>query len=91
VEDDAADRADDLDAELEQSLAQRGHLGASTRRGAQPEFRMVVAPRRYCRNDGPATATVRRSGDRQEFLDPIFDVAAGAVTCSDKARDGRRL
>src|SRR3989442_1296616 len=40
VEDDAAHRVDDVDAELEQPLTQRGHLraGAGRARGAQPEF-----------------------------------------------------
>src|SRR3990172_1223642 len=39
MEDDAAHRADDMDAELEQPLTQRGHLraGAGRARGPQPE------------------------------------------------------
>src|SRR5437867_4665244 len=40
MEDDAAHRTDDMDAELEQSLTQRGHLraGAGRARRSQPEF-----------------------------------------------------
>ena len=40
VEDDAPGRADDVGPQLEEPVAQPGHLGAGTRgpRGAQPEF-----------------------------------------------------
>ena len=86
MEDDAADRDDDVDAELEQALAQRGHLRAGTRgaRGPQPEFLhedVRGGREEHAQLIGPE-ATATRAPDLEpvvEFLDPIFDVAAGAV------------
>src|SRR5437867_5159487 len=86
MEHDAAHRPDDMDAELEQSLTQRGHLGAGAgrARGPQPEFlheHVRGGGEEYAQLIGPE-ATAARASDLEsvvEFLDPIFDVAAAAV------------
>src|SRR5713226_10716636 len=86
MEDDAAHRPDDMDAELEQALTQRGHLraGAGRVRGPQPEFLhedVRGGGEEHAQLIGPE-ATAARAPDLEsvvEFLDPIFDVAAGAV------------
>src|SRR6266496_4644575 len=86
MEDDAAHRRDDMDAELEQPLTQRGHLrvGAGRPRGPQPEFlhqHIRGGGEEHAQLIGPE-ATAARASDLEsvvEFLDPIFDVAAGAV------------
>src|SRR5712692_3222659 len=94
MEDDAAHRPDDMDAELEQALTQRGHLraGAGRVRGPQPEFLhedVRGGGEEHAQLIGPE-ATAARASDLEsvvEFLDPIFDVAAGAVHLFvDKAR-----
>src|SRR6266496_126708 len=86
MEDDAAHRSDDMDAELEQPFTQRGHLsvGAGRPRGPQPEFlhqHIRGGGEEHAQLIGPE-ATAARASDLEsvvEFLDPIFDVAAGAV------------
>src|SRR5713226_2953499 len=86
MEDDAAHRPDDMDAELEQALTQRGHLraGAGRVRGPQPEFlheHVRGGGEEDAQLIGPE-ATAARAPDLEsvvEFLDPVFDVAAGAV------------
>ena len=75
-----------MDAELEQPLAQRGHLraGAGGARGPQPEFLhedVRGGGEEHAQLIGPE-ATAARAPDLEpvvEFLDPIFDVAAGTV------------
>src|SRR2546426_9061247 len=86
MEDDAAHRADDVDAELEQPLTQRGHLraGAGGARGPQPEFLhedVRGGGEEHAQLIGPEAPAARASDLESvvEFLDPIFDVAAGAV------------
>ena len=86
MQDDAADRDDDMDAQLQQALAQPRHLGAGTRgaRGPQPEFLHEDVRRgreEHAQLIGPE-ATATRAPDLEpvvEFLDPIFDVAARTV------------
>src|SRR5712692_1751777 len=86
MEDDAAHRPDDMDAELEQALTQRGHLraGAGRVRGPQPEFlheHVCRGGEEHAQLIGPEAPAARASDLESvvEFLDPIFDVAAGAV------------
>src|SRR6266852_9971057 len=86
MQDDAADRDDDVDAELEQSVAQPGHLGAGIRgaRGSQPDLLHEDergGGQEHAQLIGPE-ATAARAPDLQsvvEFLDPVFDVAPGTV------------
>ena len=86
MQDDAADRADDLDAELEQPVPQPRHLGSGARgvRGAQPQFLHQHVGRRsqqHAELVGPEPAATR-AVDLQaiaQFLDPVLDVAAAAV------------
>ena len=95
MENDAAHRADDMDAELEQPFTQRGHLdaGASRARGPQPEFlqeHVRGGGQEHAQLIGPE-ATATRAPDLEpvvEFLDPIFDVAASTVDLS--VRQGLR-
>src|SRR6266851_10078665 len=96
MEDDAAHRPDDMDAELEQPLTQRGHLraGAGGARGPQPEFLhedVRGGGEEHAQLIGPEAPAARASDLESvvEFLDPIFDVAAGAVHLFvDEARRG---
>src|SRR3990172_4036346 len=86
MEDDTAHRADDVDAEREQPLTQRGHLrtGAGRARGPQPEFLhedIRGGREEHAQLIGPE-ATATRAPDLEpvvEFLDPIFDVAPRTV------------
>src|SRR5882672_24734 len=86
MEDDAAHGPDDMDAELKQPLPQRGHLraGAGRARGPQPEFlheHVRGGGEEHAQLIGPE-ATAARASELEsivEFLDPIFDVAAGAI------------
>src|SRR5438309_3169001 len=86
MEDDAAYRDDDVDAELEQPLTQRGHLraGAGRARGSEPEFlheHVCGGGEEHAQLIGPE-ATAARPSDLEpvvEFLDPIFNVAACTV------------
>src|SRR6266542_3896447 len=94
MEDDAAHRRDDMDAELEQPLTQRGHLrvGAGRARGPQPEFlheHVRGGGEEHAQLIGPE-ATAAGASDLEavvEFLDPIFNVAACTIdTLVDEAR-----
>ena len=86
MQDDAADRDDDLDAEREQPVAQPGHLGAGARgaRGSQPQFLHQDkggGGQEHAQLIGPE-ATAARAPDLEtvmEFLDPVFNVAPGTV------------
>jgi hypothetical protein len=86
MEDEAAHRHDDVDAEFEQTLPQCGHLGAGARRarGPQPEFLHEHVRRggeEHAQLIGPE-ATAAGASDLEsvvEFLDPIFNVAACTV------------
>ena len=86
MEDDAADRDDDVDAQFEQPLAQPGHLGACIggARGAQAKF-LHEHVRRGGEEDPQLIrpeAAATRAADLEavvEFLDPILDIATGAV------------
>ena len=69
MQDDAADRDDDMDAELEQPLAERGHLrtGAGRARGPQPEFLQEDVRRRGA-EQGAEREDV--AADRATVFDP---------------------
>lgn len=83
---DAAHGDDHVDAQFEQPLAQPRHLGARTRGARSPQAEFLHEDVRGGREEhaqliGPE-ATAARSSDLEpvvQFLDPIFDVAAGAV------------
>jgi hypothetical protein len=89
VENDPAHRADDVDAEFEQPLAQQRDLGACTRRTRGPQPKFLHQPVRgggeeHTQLIGPE-ATAARGVDVEsvvQFLDPIFDVAAGEKSAS---------
>src|ERR1700730_4853397 len=86
MEDDAARRDDDVRAQLEQPLAQPRHLGTRIRsaRGPQPQFlhqdvrgggeehAQLIRPE-------PTATGAADLESRVQFLDSVFDVAAGAV------------
>ena len=86
VQDDAADRADDVRVELEEPVAQPRHLGVGTggARRAQPEFlqeHVGGGGEEHAQLIGPEP-TAARAVDLQaieQLLNPILDVAAGAV------------
>ena len=86
MEDDASDRHDDVDAQCEQALAQPGDLGARVggARGAQTEFlheHVRGGGEEHAQLIRPEAAAARAT-DRKavvEFLDPMLDVAAGAI------------
>src|SRR2546426_5680100 len=86
MEDDTAHRRDDMDAEFEQPLTQRGHLraGADGARGPQPEFLhedVRGGGEEHAQLIGPE-ATAAGAPDLEslvELLDPILDVAARAI------------
>ena len=85
VQDDATHRAHHLDAELEQPVAQPGHLrtGARGAGGAQPQFLHQHVGRgrqqytQLVRREILATRAVDLQG--LQFLDPVLDVAPRAV------------
>src|SRR3989442_843526 len=86
MEDDAAYGDDHVDAQFEQPLAQPRDLGVRTRgaRGPQAEFlhEDVRGGREEHAQLIRPEATATRSSDLKpvvQFLDPIFNVAAGAV------------
>src|SRR6266403_6307674 len=86
MEHEAAHRPDDMDAEREQPLSQRGHLraGAGRARGPQPEFlheHVRGGGEEHAQLIGPE-ATAARASDLEsvlEFLAPIGVVGAFAV------------
>ena len=87
MEDDAAHRADDKDAEFEQPLPQREHLRAGARRARrpQPEFlheHVRGGGEEHAQLIGPE-ATAACASDLEsvvEFLDPIFNLV-GSGNC----------
>src|SRR2546425_4254609 len=86
MQNDAAHGDDHVDAQFEQALAQPRYLGARARgvRGPQAEFLhedVRGGREEHAQLIGPE-ATAARASDLEplmEFLDPIFNVAAGAV------------
>ena len=85
MQDEAADGADDVDAELEQPIAQPHHLGSGTRgaRRVQPQFlheHVGCGGQKNAQLVRPESAAARAVELQVlEFLDPVLDVATGAV------------
>src|SRR6266851_4496209 len=86
MEDDATRRDDDVSAELEQLLTQSRHLGARTSGARRPQPQFLHEDIRgggeehaqLIRPEATATGAANLESVVQ-FLDPVFDVAAGAV------------
>jgi hypothetical protein len=81
MEDDTPHRADHVDAQLEQPLAQRGDLGARAGRAGGPQSEFLYQHVRRRREEDAQLVDPEAAAARPidlesvvEFLDPIFDV-----------------